>query len=90
MGTYKFLMKDGSIRVTHNIKKFGEERGVKELDWTRLNTLKFRYFDKDSFEFLKKFGLEPTEFNICCFQLLGCVHLYDGQIEKLKAGGFIE
>lgn len=83
---YIFLTIEGEIIKTNNIKKFGESRGFKNLDWYYLNNLRTDNILKSEYEFLNKWGLNPSVFNVGCLRYLKAVYLPEYFYNKLKGG----
>ena len=76
---YNFLCRDGKIKSFKNLKK---EIG---LSWNDLNRLLPQYnLSKEDGDFLKKYKLEPTFFNIAVLQKLNMVYLFEADLKRIK------
>jgi hypothetical protein len=64
----------------------------KELgaSWTQINEAQVKYMDKDEKEFLEKYGLKPTIFNVANLRKYGHIYLTEHDIKVVREHGAIE
>jgi hypothetical protein len=80
MKKYKFITKDNKIIETDNLSNIKEG-----LTWQKLNNLKPLYqMNKNEIEFIKKYKLSFSIFNIGLLQNLNLIYLFDKDYIRLK------
>jgi hypothetical protein len=82
---YNFITKNGEIIETDSIKILFEGLGIKNMSWERLNRIhSVERFTKEQADFLKKYGLSPSTWNVACLQQIGMVYLYSADLARIK------
>ena len=74
MTKYTFINKHGMIKEM-SFKEIKEKTG-KTITWADMNNIKADYFKKETKEFLDRYGLKHTIFNVANFQEWGHIQLY--------------
>ena len=76
---YNFINLNGEIISTNNLSTIKEG-----LSWDILNHLKPRWtFKKEEADFLKKYGLKNSVWNIAVLQYLNMVYLFDYDLKRV-------
>jgi len=76
---YKFITKNGEVKEATNIKK------LTGYTWGEINVLNLKWkFYKEEGDFLRKYHLKPTTFNIACLQNLNLVFLNESEFKNLN------
>ena len=79
---YNFINLNGNIISTNNLSTI-----KKGLSWITLNCLRPIWnFKKEENDFLKKYGLKNSVWNIAVLQHLNIVYLFDYDLKRLKGG----
>jgi len=75
-------------RTTGEIKSYNNLFHIKKgLSWEILNNYKPLFKpNEDDFNFLKRYGLYPSVFNIGVLQHLNMVYLFPNDLKRLKGG----
>ena len=77
---YNFIKENGEIISTNNLSTI-----KKGLNWVMLNNLMPIWsFKKEEKEFLVKYGLSNSVFNVGCLQDLGMVYLTETDFKRLN------
>jgi len=78
---YNFIKENGEIISTDNLSTI-----KKGLTWVMLNTFKVRYyFSKENKEFLDKYKLSHSIFNVTCLHELGMIYLTESDFKRLNS-----
>lgn len=82
---YNFINKYGEIIETDSLKTLFESFGIKNMSWDRLNHIHtIETFTKEQADFLDKYGLKHSTWNVACLQQIGMVYLYSADLERIK------
>lgn len=97
MVKYYFLNEKGEILKFKSLLEAGKyfkSRGIKLNQnnlkdfWVFINKLKpLKPFSKEEADFLNKYNLNHSVFNVGCFQYLKAVYLHEKQFKKIKLKG---
>jgi hypothetical protein len=78
---YNFLKINGDILETNNPKR---DIG---FDWNEINRFGYiGYMTKEEKEWLDKYKLPPSRFNLACLDLIHMVFLFPNDLKRLKGG----
>ena len=87
MKEYNFINISGEIETITNLKKFGDRFKIYALDWaTMCYWQPSDYISKEHINFLDKYNLKATLFNVACLQRLGRVFIFESKLKELKGG----
>jgi hypothetical protein len=77
---YNFITKEGKILSCNKIEVF-----FSKMTWEKLHQLSVKgYFLKSESDFLKKYGLDSSLFNVACLQRIGAVPLTESDLIRLR------
>ena len=89
MKKYNFIKTNGELIEMDSLS----ELGIKNLNWERLNHLGTKWnLTKSEADFLKKYNLSPSVWNVAVLQHFDIVYLFKADYLKIKVmkGGIVE